>query len=88
MRLLVAHVLTEYRRLLGNGEPVFFQIGNLSLDPLAQLIVESPGMDLATIRLSQKQAAVITRGGLSAPRIPFHRSSFPHQSREVGTDDW
>jgi hypothetical protein len=74
--LTCAHVLTEYRRLLGSGESVFFQIGNLSLDPLAQLIVESPSMDLATIALSQKQAAIITRDGLSGAAV-FQPTTWP-----------
>jgi hypothetical protein len=71
--------------LLGSGERVFFQIGNLSLNPPAQLIVESPGMDLATIRPSQKQAAVITRGGLSGAAVfqPAAWPSPPVKERDV-----
>jgi len=64
-----AHVLNEYRSLRDSGRHLRFQIGNVVLDPIAQLIAEDPYMDLATVRLSQGQAAALIGDGVVGSSI-------------------
>jgi hypothetical protein len=59
LAIACAHVLDEYRCHRGSGGSVTFQIGSVELDPTAQLVAEDPRVDLATIRLSENQAAVL-----------------------------
>jgi hypothetical protein len=57
------HVIAAYRERRTELERVIFQIGNVDLDPIEQLIDENARLDLATIRLSEKQAKAITSEG-------------------------
>ena len=54
------HVLKEYRKVRDTTPGVIFQIGNVELDPVEQLIDENQRLDLATIRLTDNQVAAIT----------------------------
>lgn len=54
------HVLKEYRIVRGATRGVIFQIGNVEIDPLEQLIDENSCLDLATIRLTSDQVRAIT----------------------------
>jgi hypothetical protein len=71
-----AHVLAEYRDLRESGKYAVFQIGNVNLDPLAQVIAEDRNIDLATIRLSEGQAARIRKDGLFDTSF-FEPSTWP-----------
>lgn len=57
------HVVACYRRMRKYSNRVIFQIGNLELDPLAQLIDEDRRLDLASIRLTSDQAKHLTSEG-------------------------
>jgi hypothetical protein len=78
-----AHVLARYRDLRDCGRNVPFQIGNLTLDPIAQLVAEDPGMDLATIRLSDRQAAILRDDGVSGGSI-FRPRTWPPPAVKTG----
>ncbi len=54
------HVLQEYRNLREGTSRLVFQVGNVEMDPLAQLIDESQRLDIATVRLTTSQVADIT----------------------------
>jgi hypothetical protein len=71
-----AHVVGEYRTLRDSGRRLPFQIGNVTLDPITQLIAEDPYLDLATIRLSQEQAAALSEDGLAGGSI-FQPRAWP-----------
>jgi hypothetical protein len=64
-----AHVLGEYRTLRDSGRHLHFQIGNVALDPIAQLIAEDTYLDLATVRLSESQAAALEGDGVAGGSI-------------------
>jgi hypothetical protein len=57
------HVLEGYRELINGCESAWFQVGDVDLNPLEQLIAESKRLDLATIKLTDSQANDIVRGG-------------------------
>lgn len=57
------HVIACYRRMRKCSSEVPFQIGNVELDPLAQLIDENRRLDLASIRLTGDQAKQLTSEG-------------------------
>lgn len=50
-----AHVIQGFRDMQSNLGNALFQIGNVELNPLNQLIAEHQGFDLATISLSSSQ---------------------------------
>jgi hypothetical protein len=56
------HVIARYRRLRRCSSKVIFQIGNVELDPIAQLVDEHTRIDLATIALTGEQTRAITLG--------------------------
>ena len=58
-----AHVLSDYRGKLRDKGAALFQIGNLKLDPLEQLVAEDKELDLATVALTKDQADIITGDG-------------------------
>lgn len=58
-----SHVLREYRRMLKEYGSIVFQIGDLELDPIEQLIAENVELDLATIRFTEDQAKAISSEG-------------------------
>jgi hypothetical protein len=57
------HVLSAYREMLNKNRRALFQIGNVELDPLSQLIDENDQLDLASIRLTPAQAKDINSEG-------------------------
>lgn len=57
------HVIAPFRRMRTCTNKVVFQIGNVELDPLDQLIDENSRLDLATIRLTHEQVTNITSEG-------------------------
>jgi hypothetical protein len=57
------HVLKGYREMLEKYGEALFQIGNVELDPLSQIIDENEQLDLATIRLTSAQAKAINNEG-------------------------
>lgn len=58
-----SHILREYRRMLEEYGSVVFQIGNLELNPLEQLMAENVELDLATICFTDQQAQAIASEG-------------------------
>jgi hypothetical protein len=78
-----AHVLAAYRGLRESGENVYFQVGNVRLEPDAQLIDENAEMDLATISLSVKQAEKLQSDGVPGSSI-FHPTGWPSPPVKVG----
>jgi hypothetical protein len=54
------HVIDTYRKRREADHRIVFQIGNVELDPLIQLIDENDRIDLATIRLSDTQVKLMT----------------------------
>lgn len=76
MAITCSHVLAEYRRVRDSGEPVFFQIANVTLDPDAQVIAESTDLDLATIHLSLQQATMLRDDGVVGASI-FQPAAWP-----------
>src|SRR5208282_1937150 len=58
-----AHVLSKYRRMLEENPNVIFQVGDLVLDPLAQLIAVDAHLDLASIELTREQVNAIEADG-------------------------
>ncbi len=57
------HVLDFYRKLINECGSALFQIGDVELDPLSQLVAENEKLDLATIKLTSVQAKAISQGG-------------------------
>ena len=72
------HVIDHYRTRHEADHQVIFQIGNVELDPLAQLINENARIDLATIRLSAAQVKSITSEGKIGSCV-FQPKSWPAQ---------
>jgi len=72
------HVLTPYKDKIGKGEKCLFQIGACRLDPLKQLISESEELDIAVIRLTEKQANEITNDDMIGSSF-FQPTSWPPQ---------
>ncbi len=57
------HVITDYRVKCDALADFAFQIGNIEIDPIKQLIDQNEQMDLATIHLSANQIKAITSQG-------------------------
>ena len=57
------HVIARYCENRASLGQVIFQIGNVDLDPVEQLVDENERLDLATIRLTEKQVEDITSEG-------------------------
>lgn len=57
------HVITAYRERRAALQKVIFQIGDVEIDPVDQLIDEDERLDLATIRLTESQVKAITSQG-------------------------
>ena len=77
------HVLDSYRELLKKNESVLFQVGNVELNPLSQLIGENERLDIATISLNSEQAEDIKRGGEIGSCF-FEPRSWPPPTPEEG----
>jgi hypothetical protein len=63
MAVTCQHVIEHYRSRLKTEGNLVFQIGNVEIDPLAQLIDANRRIDIATIRLSAEQAKAVTSEG-------------------------
>ncbi len=63
MGITCQHVIEGYREDRNNFEEVIFNIGNVELDPIAQLLDENAKIDLALIELTENQIMEITSGG-------------------------
>ena len=72
------HVLTPYKDKIGKGGKCLFQIGACRPDPLKQLISESEELDIAVIRLTEKQANEITNDDMIGSSF-FQLTSWPPQ---------
>lgn len=57
------HVIDGYRSQRNTSRDTMFQIGDVAVDPLEQLIDENAAIDLATLALTDAQLAQITSGG-------------------------
>jgi hypothetical protein len=78
-----AHVISGYRELKQKHNDAIFQIGDLELDPLKQLIDEDPRLDLLTIRLTENQAKQITSSGQIGSCI-FRPQAWPPAPLQIG----
>lgn len=63
MGITCQHVIQGYRIYREKYDDVLFNIGNVELDPLSQLIDENDKIDLATIKLTEDQIEAITSQG-------------------------
>ena len=63
LALTCHHVIACFRRIRKCTNKVVFQIGNVELDPLEQLVDENARLDLAAIRLTHEQVTKITSEG-------------------------
>ena len=79
------HVVQCYRERLEAGEQCVFQIGSCRIDPLAQCISESQGVDLAVLDLTWEQAAKITGDGWMGSQF-FSPKTWPPEPVEVEED--
>lgn len=77
------HVVESYRRLLVETNRAVFQIGNVELDPVRQLVDENDRLDLAVIRLTGEQARAITSEGEIGSCF-FRPKAWPCQPPERG----
>ena len=57
------HVIECYRQRCDEEGAIIFQIGNVELNPVEQLLAEDGKRDIATIRLTDEQVGHITSGG-------------------------
>jgi hypothetical protein len=57
------HVIECYRHRREREGDIVFQIGNVELDPLVQLVDENTRIDVATIHLTEPQVRAITSDG-------------------------
>jgi hypothetical protein len=79
------HNLDGYRKLLSEArQDAFFRIANVDLDPFSQLIDQDPSCDLATIRLSQRQAEELRADGCGPEASIFEPKSWPSPLVEKG----
>lgn len=76
------HVIQGYRIYREKYDDVLFNIGNVELDPLSQLIDENDKIDLATIRLTEKQIGAITSQGEIGSCVYKPRSWPPSPPKE------
>jgi len=70
------HVIQGYREYRENHDDVLFNIGNVELDPIAQLIDENTELDLALIEFTGKQIKEITSEGKTGSAV-FEPDKWP-----------
>jgi len=58
-----AHVMSGYREMQQQFGNVVFQIGNINLDPLRQLVAEDIALDLTIIKLTDAQVKALNSEG-------------------------
>lgn len=84
-----AHVIDAYRNLIQEvgQQPghtnLIFQVGDVVIDPFAQLVDENPTLDLATIRFTDKQIKELTSGGDIGSQF-FRPVTWPSPPARVG----
>lgn len=78
-----AHVISAYRRMLEERDNVIFQVGNVAVDPIAQLIAEDINLDLASIELTKQQVQSVTGDGEIGSCV-FEPISWPPRPLEPG----
>ena len=72
-----AHVIQGFRQMQSDLGKALFQIGNVELDPLDQLIAEHKDFDLATISLSANQLKLLlAEGEIGFPGALRERENF------------
>jgi hypothetical protein len=77
------HLLDLYRDLLKENRKPLFQVGDIEIDPLSQIIDENKRLDLATIKINSDQAKAIT-GGEEIGSCFFEPRSWPPQPLKEG----
>lgn len=77
------HVIACYRRQREQVDNMVFQIGDVDLDPLQQLIDENARLDLAVIRLTEPQIRAITAEGEIGSCV-FQPKSWPSPPQKTG----
>ena len=77
------HVIASYRKERANLDRVIFQVGDVDFDPNEQLIDENQRLDLATIRLTEKQVKAITSEGEIGSCV-FHPKEWPRPLTKKG----
>lgn len=78
-----AHVIDGYRNLKKIQTNVVCQIGNFEIDPISHLIAEDKELDLATLRLSEKEVKAITGEGEIGSCV-FKPVEWPSTAAQVG----
>jgi hypothetical protein len=64
LAITCSHVIEKYRAHWMSNRRAIFQIGTVKLNPIAQILSDSPEADLATILLSNDQAEKLTDSGM------------------------
>ncbi len=77
------HVIASYQKMKQTHDSLVFQIGDIELDPLEQLIDKNVRLDLATIRLTDAQSRSITSNGPIGSCI-FRPKLWPPEPLKVG----
>lgn len=77
------HVVARFREKKQEAESVIFQLGFVDLDPIEQLIDENEHLDIATIRLTEKQVKAVTSEGEIGSCV-FKPKSWPPPLPEKG----
>lgn len=78
-----AHVISGYREMQQQFSSVIFQIANVELEPLGQLVAEDTKLDLATIRLTDGQVRALNSEGEIGSCV-FRPVSWPPASIKEG----
>ena len=77
------HVIAGYCQMKETHDNLVFQIGNIEIDPIEQLIDKDARLDLATIRLSKEQIEFITSKGVIGSSV-FRPKSWPPEIVKEG----
>lgn len=77
------HVISGYRAMLAAHDNMLFQIGEVEIDPIKQLIDLDARLDLATIHLTDAQAQAITSSGPIGSCI-FEPKAWPPEPVKTG----
>jgi hypothetical protein len=78
------HVIEGYRRKLADYRNCFFAMADCHFDPLSQIIAEDDVTDAAVIRITAKQAAVITRNSNGIGEAFYSLNAWPPEPVKVG----
>lgn len=78
------HVIEGYRRKLADDRNCFFAIADCHFDPLPQLVAEDPAIDVAVLKITPKQAAVIKRNSNGIGEAFYPLNAWPPAPVKVG----